>query len=46
MRLVDGVGILITQLVKNGGDFVVVLCRDELSYDSLKSGGVSVNRMP
>lgn len=41
MRLVYGVGVLIAQLVKNGGDPIVVLCGDELTYDALEPGGGS-----
>lgn len=38
MRLVDSIGILVAELVKNGSDFVVVPGRNELSDETLKPG--------
>lgn len=40
--LMDSIGILVAQLVKNGGNLVIVLCSSKLAYDPLEPGTMSV----
>lgn len=38
MRLVNGIGILVAKLVKDGRDLFIVLGRNELTNDAFESG--------